>query len=203
MFYEPLKRDHGLPHDPFKGLILPRPIGWISTFDDQGRSNLAPYSFFNAVSADPPCVMFSAGRREDGSSKDSQHFAETTGAFVVNIVTYAQRQAMYKTSSPLPRGVSEFDAAGLEALPAYMVNAPRVKSAPVHLECVYLQTVAMPAGRSNLGNCVVFGQVVGVHIDDRLIVDGRVALEMDRPVARLGYMDYATIGEIFEMGGSE
>lgn len=125
MFYEPPKQNHGLPHDPFKALVVPRPIGWISTYDQHGRPNLAPYSFFNAVASDPACVMFSASRREDGSAKDSQLYAETAGAFVVNVVTYAQRDAMYKTSSPVPRGVSEFELAGLEALPGRLVNAPR------------------------------------------------------------------------------
>ena len=201
MFYEPMKGDHGLPHDPFKNLVIPRPIGWISTYDESRRPNLAPYSFFNAIAADPPCVMFAAGRRPDGAAKDSQHGAEVNKAFVVNIVPYSLREAMHRTSNDMPRGESEFTAAGLEAISARLVSAPMVKGAPAQLECAYLQTIALPPGRRTSGNYVVLGQVVGVHIDDELIVDGRVRMEAVRPVARLGYMDYGTIGEVFTMKG--
>src|SRR5262245_52108109 len=119
-FYEP-RHGHGLPHDPFKAIVAPRPIGWISTVDVDGRPNLAPYSFFNAFCESPPMVGFSSGGR-----KDSQRNAEATGEFVFNLATRRQAEAMNLTSAPLPVGVSEFDAAGLTALPSRLVRPPRV-----------------------------------------------------------------------------
>jgi len=199
MFYEPDKRNHGLKHNPFKALVVPRPIGWISTVDAQGRPNLAPYSMFNAVASDPPCVMFASSSRDDGSAKDSRHGAEASGEFVVNMATYEAREAMNKTSAPLPRGENEFDAANLEWLPSHLVKAPRVKCSPVHLECVFLQTLELPSTRAGQGNYATFGRVVGVHVDDRLIVDGMVDIASARPIARLGYMDYAVVDQVFQM----
>ncbi len=199
MFYEPDKRNHGLKHNPFKALIVPRPIGWISSVDAEGRPNLAPYSMFNAVASDPPCVMFASSTRDDGTPKDSCHGAEASGEFVVNMATYELRDAMNRTSATLPRGANEFDAAGLEWLPSRLVKAPRVKCSPVHLECVFLQALELPSTRPGQGNYVTFGRVVGIHIDDRLIVDGMVDICRAHPIARLGYMDYAVIDQVFQM----
>jgi flavin reductase (DIM6/NTAB) family NADH-FMN oxidoreductase RutF len=199
MFYQPDERNHGLKHDPFKALVVPRPIGWISSVDAQGRPNLAPYSMFNAVASDPPCVMFASSSRGDGTPKDSRHCAEASGEFVVNMATYESREAMNKTSATLPPGENEFDAAGLEWLPSRLVKAPRVKCSPVHLECVFLQTLQLPSTRAGQGNHVTFGRVVGIHIEDRLIVDGMIDICRARPIARLGYMDYAVIDEAFQM----
>jgi flavin reductase (DIM6/NTAB) family NADH-FMN oxidoreductase RutF len=199
MFYEPDKRNHGLKHNPFKALIVPRPIGWISSVDAEGRPNLAPYSMFNAVASDPPCVMFASSTRDDGTPKDSCHGAEASGEFVVNMATYESRDAMNRTSATLPRGANEFDAAGLEWLPSRLVKAPRVKCSPVHLECVFLQALELPSTRPGQGNYVTFGRVVGIHIDDRLIVDGMVDICRAHPIARLGYMDYAVIDQVFQM----
>lgn len=199
MFYEPDKRNHELKHNPFKALIVPRPIGWISSVDAEGRPNLAPYSMFNAVASDPPCVMFASSTRDDGTPKDSCHGAEASGEFVVNMATYKSRDAMNRTSATLPRGANEFDAAGLEWLPSRLVKAPRVKCSPVHLECVFLQALELPSTRPGQGNYVTFGRVVGIHIDDRLIVDGMVDICRAHPIARLGYMDYAVIDQVFQM----
>src|SRR5271166_1740433 len=175
MFYEPDKRNHGLPRDPFKALVVPRPIGWISTLDRDGRPNLGPYSFFNGVATDPPCVMFASSLRpRERTRKDSQTNAEATGEFVVNLATFAQREAMNASSAALPYGESEFAAAGLETLPSRLVKAPRVKGARAHLECVYLKTVDLPPARGGDQNFMVLGRVVGIHIDDDLIVDGLV-----------------------------
>lgn len=200
IFYEPDKGGHGLPRDPFKGLVVPRPIGWISTVDGRGRANLAPYSFFNAVCTDPPCVMFGAASRPDGTAnKDSHRNAEETGGFVVNMVTFDQREAMNETSASLAHGVSEFDTARLEGLPSKLVAAPRVKGAYAHLECVYLQSVEMPTTLPGRRNFVVFGRVVGVHIDEAILRDGLVDIGRAAPLARLGYMDYAVVRESFRM----
>jgi flavin reductase (DIM6/NTAB) family NADH-FMN oxidoreductase RutF len=198
MFYEPDKGNHGLTYNPFKALVVPRPIGWISTVGVDGTPNLAPYSMFNAVSADPPCVMFASSAKTDGSSKDSRHCAEATGEFVVNLATYAMREPMNRTSEALPLGINEFDVAGLELVPSVLVRPPRVKLSPVQMECTFLQTIEMPRGERDR-NFVTFGRVIGVHIDDDLIVDGRVDICRARPIARMGYMEYAVIERAFEM----
>lgn len=201
MFYEPDKKNHGLPRDPFKSLVVPRPIGWISTVDEQGRPNLAPYSFFNAVASDPPCVMFAAGLRPKSTDqKDSHRNAELTGEFVVNLATYDLRLQMNQSSADNPAGVNEFETSGLETLPSTFVKAPRVKGSPVHLECKYLQTVEMPSWDPERGNYVIFGRVVGIHIDDSVITEnGFVDVTRFRPISRLGYMEYAVVNEVFSL----
>src|SRR5438552_5999701 len=174
MFYEPDKRDHGLPRDPFKALVVPRPIGWISSIDPEGRPNLAPYSYFNGVASDPPCVMFAPSLRSpERTHKDSHRNAERTGEFVVNLATFELREAMNASSASLPAGANEFLAAGLETLPSRLVKPPRVKGARVHLECVYLKTVELPSTKEGEANFIIVGRVVGIHIDDALIVEGR------------------------------
>jgi flavin reductase (DIM6/NTAB) family NADH-FMN oxidoreductase RutF len=198
MFYEPDKRNHGLKFNPFKALVVPRPIGWISSIDVDGTPNLAPYSMFNAVAGDPPCVMFASSTKASGSSKDSRHCAEATGEFVVNLATYTTREPMNRTSEALPLGISEFETAKLEFVPSILVKPPRVKSSPVQMECKFLQTIEMPRGVTDR-NFVTFGRVIGVHIDDGLIVDGRVDICRARPIARMGYMDYAVVDDVFEM----
>ena len=198
MFYEPDKRNHGLKYNPFKALVVPRPIGWISSISADGAPNLAPYSMFNAVAGDPPCVMFASSTKSNGVSKDSRHCAETTGEFVVNLATYAAREQMNRTSESLPLGISEFNIAMLEFVPSILVKPPRVKCSPVQMECKFLQTIEMPPGTTDR-NFVTFGRVVGVHIDDELIVDGRVDICRARPIARMGYMDYAVVDGVFEM----
>jgi len=200
MFYQPDKRDHGLPRDPFKALVVPRPIGWISSVDPQGRPNLAPYSYFNGVSSDPPCVMFAPSMRSrEGMRKDSHSNAELSGDFVVNLATYELREAMNASSASLAAGENEFTAAGLETLPSRLIKPPRVKGAPVHLECVYLKTVDLPSTVAGQANFIVVGRVVGIHIDDALIVDGRVDIARARPIARLGSMDYCVVDALFAM----
>ena len=197
MYYEPDKADHGLPHDPLKALVVPRPIAWISTIDQRGRVNLAPYSFFNLVAGDPPCVMFASSSRVDGARKDSHLNAERTGEFVINIASGEQIDAMMTTSLDFPPGHSEFREAGLATLPSVLVRPPRVARAPAHLECRYLKTVDLPSNDPKHINSMILGTVVAVHIDDAIIVDGRVSIERLRPVGRLGYRDYAVVHDGF------
>ena len=201
MFYKPgSHRENGFKHDPFKAFVSPRPIGWISTINEHGQSNLAPYSFFNAVSADPPCVMFASGGRMDGKGKkDSQLNAEQTGEFVCSIVGHDQREAMNQTSIHLPYGEDEMPNAGLEGEASKLVEPLRVKNAPVHLECKYMQSVQMPCWREGRENWVIFGEVVGIHVDPKIIKGGLVDVTLYQPVSRLGYMDYSTITELFQM----
>ena len=200
MFYEPdQKGSHGLPHDPFKSLVAPRPIGWISTLSRDGQVNLAPYSFFNAVCYDPCIVLFSASGLPDDPQKHSRRNAEETGEFVCNIVSESLKDAMNETSAHVPRGVDEMKLAGLTPAPSRMVKPPRVAEAPAHLECRYLKTVEFESHLPNQSHGVVFGHVVGIHIRDDVLVDGFVDTLKIRPVARLGYRDYTVVDNVFSM----
>ncbi|TYO90752.1 flavin reductase family protein [Oceanicella actignis] len=192
---------HGLPHDPFKAIVAPRPIGWISTVDEEGRANLAPYSFFNAVADRPPVVMYSTTGRKLGldERKDSLANIRRTGEFVVNLTSWDLREQMNATSAHLPHGEDEFLAAGLEKAPSVEVAPPRVAAAPAALECRLLQEVALPCWDETGENVVVFGEVVHIHIRDDMIVDGRFDLTRSRPLARCGYQDYAVIERLFQM----
>jgi flavin reductase (DIM6/NTAB) family NADH-FMN oxidoreductase RutF len=195
MFYDARKNDHGLPHDPFKAIVAPRPIGWITSMNEAGDINLAPYSFFNGVSSRPAMVMFSSERQ-----KDSLTFIRETGEFVCNLATWDLRDAMNRTSAPMARGVNEMAEAGLEAAPSRLVKPPRVAASPCALECVLLQIVPLSdiEGRA-LDTHVVFGQVIGVHIDDRFIRDGLLDTAAMKPIARNGYHNYAVVEQEFRM----
>jgi flavin reductase (DIM6/NTAB) family NADH-FMN oxidoreductase RutF len=199
MFYEPDKRDHGLKYNPFKALVVPRPIGWISSVDLEGQPNLAPYSQFNMVASEPPCVMFASSLRDDATAKDSRYYAELSGDFVVNLATYEFRDEINRTSAVLPRGASESAEVGVELIPSRLIKSPRVKYSPINLECVFLRSIELPSADPGTGNFATFGRVIGVHIDDRLIVNGRVDICRARPIARLGYMDYAVVEDVFEI----
>jgi flavin reductase (DIM6/NTAB) family NADH-FMN oxidoreductase RutF len=192
---------HGLSRSPFLALVAPRPIGWISTLDRDGRANLAPFSFFNAVSQRPPMVMFCAnGVTEIGQSKDTLRNVRETGEFVLNLATWDLRVQMNDTSTPAPHGTDEFEVTGLGKLPSQVVRPPRVAESPVHMECKLLQIVELPADeRSGAPNSVTFARVVGVHVDERLVVKGRVDITRARPLARLGYLDYASVESVFEI----
>ncbi|WP_102108741.1 flavin reductase family protein [Oceaniglobus roseus] len=194
MFYRP-EDGHGLPHNPFNAIVTPRPIGWISTRGRDGRDNLAPYSFFNAVAYVPPQVMFaSTSAKEDrGDTKDSVAQIRETGVFCVNIVEYAMRDAMNATSAALPAGTDEFAEAGLEKAQCETIDCPRVAAAPANLECRLTQIVQLPGAT----NFAVFGEVTGVHMRDDCLRDGTFDVTIFQPLARLGYMDYARVTEVF------
>ncbi len=200
MFYE-TKDHHGLKHNPFKSLVVPRPIGWVSSQDRNGVVNLAPYSFFNAVASEPPIVMFSSnGAHSEGGYKDSVSNVQDTGEFVCNLAIWENREAMNTTSTTAARSVDEFELAGLTSVPSKLVKPPRVKESPVHLECQYLQTVELPCDNPEQPNLVVFGHVVGIHIDDHIINDGMIDMDAFKPIARLGYFDYSVVDNVFTMG---
>jgi len=199
MFYDAVANTHGLERDPFMALVSPRPIGWISTLDANGVVNLAPYSFFNAVSTNPHFVMFSSSGR-----KDSRRNAEETGEFVCSLATYDLRDAMNRTSSHVDPDVDEMALAGLSPAPSTMVAPPRVAESPVAFECKYWRTIELPGPDGGPGNhAIVLGQVIGIHIDDAALTGGKVDITRLRPIARLGYRDYAVIDEVFELGGSQ
>ncbi len=195
MFYDTRKNDHGLPHNPFKAIVAPRPIGWITSMNAKGEINLAPYSFFNGITDRPPIVMFSSE-----GPKDSVAFVEETKEFVCSLATYELRAQMNETSAPLPRGISEMHAAGLAPAPSRLVKPPRVAASPCALECKWLKTVKLDDvdGRT-LDRYVVFGQAIGIYIDDRFLKNGRLDTAAMRPVARLGYDQYAVVEQVFAM----
>ncbi|MGH2850082.1 MAG: flavin reductase family protein [Solirubrobacteraceae bacterium] len=198
MFYEPASRDRTLlPHDPFKSLIAPRPIGWVSTMSADGSVNLAPYSFFNAVAEAPPMLAFSSS-----GPKDSATFATEISEFVWNLVTFELREAMNETSATLPRGRNEFEHAGLEMAPSRLVAPPRVAAAACSMECrvVHHLELCDLEGRA-FGQHLVIGQVVGVHLDEeRLDASGIVDTATLRPVARCGGpADYTVVERLFQM----
>lgn len=196
MFYEP-KNGHPLPHNPFNAIVTPRPIGWISTRDAQGRNNLAPYSFFNAVAYVPPQVMFaSTGVKDDqDNTKDSVANIRDTGVFCVNIVESAARDAMNTTSAAFDKAEDEFAKAGLTPVDCETINCARINGVPASLECRMTQIVQIEGA----SNYVVFGEVTGVHMRDDTIVDGRFDVTTFQPLSRLGYRDYAVVDTIFEL----
>ncbi|NLE11387.1 MAG: flavin reductase family protein [Actinobacteria bacterium] len=200
MHYDPQKNDHGLPRDPFKSCVVPRPIGWISTVSTEGVANLAPYSQFQNLNFDPPYVFFAANQKSDGSRKDTVANAETTGQFVYNMATYDLREAVNLSAQEVPSDVDEFELAHVTKAKSIRVDAPRVAESPVNLECVWQQTIRLP-GNSPVGSVdMVVGRVVTIHIkDEALDADGCLDLVKIRPLARVGYFGYTTIDSVFEM----
>ncbi len=195
MFYRP-KDGHPLPHNPFKAIIAPRPIGWISTVDADGRANLAPYSFFNGINEAPPMVMFASGSHKLGldERKDSLANILETEQFCVNIVSTELADAMNKTSGHFPYGTDEFEQAGLAKTAGREVNVPFVTAAPVTMECTLYKVIDLPGSQH-----MVIGEVVGIHIDDAHIKDGLLDVTSYQPLARLGYHDYASVTEVFSL----
>lgn len=200
MHYSPERNDHGLPHNPFKSCVVPRPIAWISTMSRAGVANLAPYSQFQNLTFDPPYVLFSANQTTDGRRKDSVVNVEETGEFVYNMTTWDLREAVNRTAAEVAPEVDEFELAGLGKAPSLRVKAPRVAESPIQFECIHHQTLRLP-GVSPMGTVdVVIGRVVLVHIRDEVIgADGKVDVLRIRPLARLGYYDYTTVDSAFEM----
>ncbi len=190
-----MKGDHGLAHDPFKAIVAPRPIGWISSLDAEGRPNLAPYSFFNAISARPHIVMFSS----DGE-KHSALNIEATGEFVCSLVTHDLRDKMSATSKALRAGESEFAYAGIESAQSRLVRPPRVAACVAALECKLLKTDRIRTLDGHpAGVVVVYGEVAGIYVDDAAIHNGRFDIARARTLARCGYHDYVSVESVFEI----
>jgi len=196
MQYNRLAPDHGLSYNPFKALVAPRPIAWISSISKDDILNLAPYSFYNAFCDNPPIIGFSAQK-----GKDSQRNIEQTKEFVCNIVSYQFRDQMNKTSASVGAEVSEFEFANIEKVASKLVKPPRVKGIAAAFECVYLRTVPLTSlDGHEAGYDLILGQVVSIYINDDVITDdGRVDITRYQPLARLGYKDYASVNEIFEL----
>ncbi len=196
MDYDPRSEPHNLAHDPTTSLVVPRPIGWITSLSPTGVVNLAPYSFFNLIASHPPFVMFSSNTR-----KHSQNYAQAGGEFVFNLATYDLRTEMNITGGDYLEGVSEPELAKLAMAPSRFVKPPRVASSPIALECNYVQTVPLVSRSGKKHNYeMIIGEVINVHIDDAVIVNGMIDMSRIRAIARLGYRgDYTVVDNIFEM----
>ncbi len=194
MFYDAIRNDHGFEYDPFKALVAPRPIGWISTLSPEGIANLAPYSYFNAMSQSPHYVVFGSGGR-----KDSLRNAEAAGEFAVNLATWDLREQMNASSANAPPHVDEFELARLTKAPCRLIKAPRVAESPVCLECRLFKVIELPDDEGKVGDWIAVGRVIGIHIDDRFIDNGRVDTAAMKPIARLGYSEYATVETAWRM----
>jgi flavin reductase (DIM6/NTAB) family NADH-FMN oxidoreductase RutF len=191
-FYEPAN-GHGLRHNPFKSIVAPRPIGWISSRSADGVLNLAPYSFFNAFSDAPPIVGFSC----TGQKKDTVHNVEQTGEFAFNLVTRSLAEAMNATSANVAPGVNEFELAGVTAAPSRLIAAPRVAESPVAFECKRTEILQLKAANGTKAPAwLVLGEVVGVHINKALLHDGIYETAAAGHLARGGGLsDYFWVGE--------
>ncbi|KAG9564468.1 hypothetical protein KCU71_g3138, partial [Aureobasidium melanogenum] len=198
MFYE-TGTDHGLPYDPFKACVVPRPIGWISTRSSSGHDNLAPYSQFTNLTFDPPYVLFSSNRTPDGKRKDTVNNAEETGFFAWNLATYALREQVNITAQQLDPGEDEFVHAKLEKEDARKIPVKLVKESPVRFECAFDRVIELP-GNPPMGTVdIVIGRVLAVHIADNVLTDGKIDIKKTEPIARLGYYEYAVVRDTFEM----
>ena len=194
-YYEPAK-GHGLPHDPFNAIVGPRPIGWISSQDREGRLNLAPYSFFNAFNYIPPIIGFcSVGR------KDSLNNIEQTGEFVWNLATRPLAEQMNLSCAPVAADVSEFELSGLTAAPSSIVKVPRVGETPVAFECKVSQIVQLKrADQALVPSWLILGEVVAVHIAEHLLNNGIYDTAAAEPILRGGGpADYFELGNLFKM----
>lgn len=199
MFYR-TDQHHGLPHDPLKSCIVPRPIGWLTSLDGEGRVNLAPFSFFNGIASDPPLVVAGInGAPPPVGMKDTLANCRATGEFVVNMATWDLREAMNLTSASVPADVDEMALAGLTPEPSELVKPPRVAESPIHMECKLHQVLDMPCTAPGSRNTLIIGQIVGLHIDDSVLTDGLVDMAKVKPIARLGYMDYTVVEKVFTM----
>ncbi len=195
-FFEPESRDKDVfPWDPFKGVVVPRPIGWISSMNGAGQVNLAPYSFFNGVQSRPRIVNFCSE-----TEKDAAAFAIESGEFAWSMATWDLREKMNLTSEGLPRGQSEFEFARLAMAPCRLVKAPRVADSPAAMECKVTQVLRVKdAEGRETGGVVVYGQVIGMHIDERFMKNGRFDLAAVKPIARCGYDEYTVVERVFSL----
>ncbi|MCW8278788.1 flavin reductase family protein [Pseudomonas sp. PCH199] len=178
--------------------VVPRPVGWVSTVSASGIPNLAPYSFFNALSENPPIVAFGSNGRHAHGRKDTAKNILETGQFVCNMTTFDLHAQVRTTSEGGRPDINKFERAGLDFEASSLVKPPRVKASPIHIECVLWKTVELPSELEE--NLLIIGRVVGVHINDACLTEGRIDLSRIRPLARLGYGQFSTLGDIVKGG---
>jgi len=194
MFYEPDKNNHGLRFNPFKSICVPRPIAWVSSLSIDGVPNLAPFSQFTNLSFDPPMVVISAR-----FGTDTARNVNATSEFVVNMATYELKDAVNATSAVVPSDIDEAVLAGLEMVPSVLVKPKRVAASPVQMECKLYSSIVIPGRLEDHGHNLIIGRVVGIHIKDEVLKDGRIDITRIRPLARMGYLDYTSVQEVFTM----
>jgi flavin reductase (DIM6/NTAB) family NADH-FMN oxidoreductase RutF len=198
MQFDTNKTDPSVLYKLLTGTIIPRPIGWISTIDSNGINNLAPFSYFNMVSSDPPCVMFST-RRDNNTNKDTLNNVLQNGQFVVNLVTLDVVEQMNATSEAVPADVDEFKLTNLTPIDSVSIQPKRVKESPIHLECEMIHHYFMDNNEGG-GACIVIGKIKTIHIDDSILMENnRINLDVYKPVARLAGSNYSTLGELFSI----
>jgi flavin reductase (DIM6/NTAB) family NADH-FMN oxidoreductase RutF len=185
----------------FNSVVAPRPIGWISTVDAEGVPNLAPFSYFNGMSATPPMVMFACNAPDDRPEKDTLANARATGEFAANLATWELRHAMNRSSATVPHGVDEFELAGVTRLPSRIIRAPQVAQSPVSMECKVLRIFDFePEHPGDRRSSVVFGRVLSIRVDDAYLdANGRFDVLRASPIARLGGFNYLAVRELFEL----
>ena len=200
MHYAPQSDPCPLPFSPFKSCTVPRPIGWLSTVSRDGAANLAPYSQWQNLTFDPPMVMFAANQLSSGERKHTVVNAEETGWFVWNMATYDLREAVNISAMELPAEVDEFDRAGVTRAACIDAPGPRVAESPAHFECRYLSTHRLRGQSAHGWVDVVYGEVMRIHVNDDVVTpEGKLDIPRIRPLARLGYYDYTSVTETFEM----
>ena len=201
MFYDP--RENVAPPplitNPLNALVAPRPIGWITTVDRAGSVNLAPFSYFNAVNADPPVVVFAPNEKAKGTPKDTLHNVREVPEFVASLAHAHLRIAINESSRVYPHGVNELEAAGLTASPSRHVKPPRVAECKAALECAVHDIIELPHREGGRRSHLVIGRVIGIYIADELIDDGRVDARRLNQLARLGYSEYLAVENTFTM----
>ncbi len=200
MYFRPgAHQQAGLAFSPLKAIISPRPIGWISSRGRDGSVNLAPYSYFNAISEFPPMVIFSSAPGPGLPHKDSLRNVIEAKEFVVNIVSYSLREKMNITSKDYPREINEFEKAGIEVGQCKTVSVPHVKFAPASLECKLWKTLTLPEKPDGSSTTMIMGVVTGMNIDEGVIKNGKIDVTSYEPLARLGYYDYSQVKDTFSM----
>lgn len=198
MFYTPGVETSGLPFNPFKACCVPRPIGWISTVDQHQHPNIAPYSQFQNVTWNPPTISIAINNRRDGSMKDTAANILETGEFGWSMATERHLTEVILTNHNLLPTEDEFTYAQLEKKAAQKIAAPLVAGAPVHFECKLVTSMFLPGGTPEASAHLIIGEVIGIHIDEQFLTEGRLDVAKMRPIARMGYLDFAVIESTIE-----
>ncbi len=201
MYYDPRINPAPPPlsSNPINALVAPRPIGWVTSIDSQGRVNLAPFSYYNAVAADPPVVVFAPNEAIRGEAKDTLRNVREVPEFVVNLAHSVLKEQLNESSRAYPHGVNELEQVGLTATASTAVRPPRVTQCKAALECRVHDIIELPHHPEGRRSHLVIGVVVGIYIADEVIVNGRVDSIALNQLSRLGYVDFASVASIFAM----
>lgn len=202
MFYDPREdlRPKPLSHNPFNALVAPRPIAWVSSIDSRANVNLAPFSFYNAISSAPPYVMFAVGSKDTkGTPKDTLRNVQQVPEFVVNVASWEQREVLNQTSAEYAADINEFEKTGLTEIASRIVQPPRIAEAKAALECRVYRIIELPSPPDGRNRHMIIGEVVGIHISDDVIEDGKVVASKLHQLSRLGYFEYDYVEDTFTM----